>query len=92
MKNPFVKKPNQIDIAMERLLTEMALFGPGTPEYDRNLESLERLHALRKKEGVSPDVLANVVGGLLEVLAIVSYEQKHIMVSKALGRFRRSKS
>ena len=64
----------------------MNMYGPDTEEYPRLMDNLERLVRLKEiKPRVSPDTMAIVVGNLFGILIIVAYEQKHVMVSKALG-------
>lgn len=89
MFDSFVKNEQQdlekaIDIVMQTLLTH----SPDSDEYSKTLSHLERLYALKtvnRKPRVSPDTILLVAGNLAGILAIVAYEQKHVMASKALG-------
>lgn len=88
-------KDSKLDEPIDKILAEMAEFGPGTPEYDNLLGQLERMMALQNTETwtrrINPDQVAAVAANLLGILTIVAYEQKHVMVSKALGMLTRSK-
>lgn len=89
------RKPSKFDEPIDAVLHEMNANGPYYEKYDELLVQLERLIKLQSEERsskISPDTLATVVGNLLGILTIVSYEQKHVMVSKAFGLFTRGKS
>lgn len=89
----FRKKPSKLDDPIAKILSEMEVFGPGTPEYDHLLDQLDRLIKMQSEERrnrVSPDTLATVGGNLLGILVIVAYEQKHVVVSKALNMLQRT--
>jgi len=94
MANIFQKNPSKLDEPIDRVLTRMKGLEPDSEEYKKLLTTLDKLMELQSQEQsspFSPDTVINVAGSLLEVLLIVVYEQKHVMVSKALGRFRRNK-
>jgi hypothetical protein len=94
LENIFQKKPSKLDEPIDKVLAEMETFGPGTSEYTDLLGQLERLMTMKREERhnrVSPDTWAVVGGNLAGILSIVAYEQKHVMVSKALGMVLRSK-
>ena len=80
------KKNNKLDIIVGTVYDEMLINTPDTEEFKAQLDNLERLTTLKnKKEKVSHDTLAIVVGNLLCVLVVVAYENKHVFTSKALG-------
>lgn len=82
------KAPDAFDDLTERLFVEMREHGPLTSEYGDCIGYLERIEALKEKEKpsrVSRDTVWLVVGNLVGILAIVAYEQKHVMTSKAFG-------
>ena len=85
----FWKKYSILDEPIDRVLTEMNTYGPDSPEFEKQLRYLERLHDVkageRQHHRVSPDTIALVVGNLVGILIIVAYEQKHVMTSKAMG-------
>ena len=81
-------EPSKLEAPIDRVLQEMQENGPDTEEYPAMLSYLERLTKLKnepRSERVSRDTLAVVVGNLAGILIIVMYEQKHVMVSKALS-------
>lgn len=87
----FGKKPKknpQLDPVVDRILADMEMYGPDSPEYAQLLEHLERAYNLRKTNDakkVSPDTVVLVAGQLGIALIMVAYEQKHVITSKALG-------
>lgn len=94
MVDIFQKKESELDKPIERLLTYMANKNPDSEEYSKALVRLERLMEQRRKERgerLSMDTLAGVIGNFLGILTIVAYEQKHVMVSKAIGFVQRNK-
>ncbi len=93
MVNVF-QRTSKFDEPIDKVLKEMDDILTDADEYERKLTHLERLTKLQNEERgarVSPDTLAVVAGNLLGILTIVAYEQKHVMVSKALGLILRSK-
>lgn len=80
---------------IDRVLTEMTTLTPETDEYANLLAKLERLTALiddnHVRKPVSLDTLVMSGANILGILVIVIYEQKHVMVSKALGYVRPTK-
>lgn len=94
MVNIFQKTPSKLDEPINKLLISMSDVEPGSPESEKLTKQLERLMKLQSEEprdGISADTLAVVAGNLLGILTIVAYEQKHVMVSKAIGLILRSK-
>lgn len=77
-----------LDGPIERVLQEMEVYGPDSPEYPELLTRLEKLLELKAKNQpprVTPDQMAMVLGNIAGILIIVSYEHAHVVVSKALG-------
>lgn len=87
------KKPkavnHKLESAIERILDDMLMFGPDSPEYPDLLGALERMQLLRnsqeKRKLVDPNAVVTAAGSILGILVIVAYEQKHVMTSKGLG-------
>jgi hypothetical protein len=94
VRNPLVKQ-SKLDETIDKVLEEMAEFSPDTSEYNKLLDHLERLTALQAKETwtrrIDPNTVVVALGNLGVVGMIIAYEQKHVMVSKALGMLQRSK-
>lgn len=93
--NFFKRTPSKLDEPIDAVLDAMALLGPDTDEYDTLLEKLERLEKLKRGDRISApsgDMLVAATGNILGILAIIAYEQKHVMVSKALGMVTRPKT
>ena len=85
-------KKTKHDLELEEVIAtttnELHTVTAESPEFDRILNQLERLHRLRddsRKGRVSPDTLAMVLGNLAGIGMIVGYERTHVVTSKALG-------
>ncbi len=79
------EKATPVDDLIAGVLVEMQQYGPESSEYLKMMSYLERLHALKTKnrrQPMSRDTLAIVIGNLAGILIIVAYEQKHVMTSK----------
>jgi hypothetical protein len=79
---------------MDNILSEMAQYGPDSPEYPKLLGHLERVIVMldsKERRMPSPDGMLLVLGNLFGILIIVAYEQKHVMTSKALSFVSKSK-
>jgi hypothetical protein len=87
LRNFFKKKESILEEPINKVLVEMSTSDPDSEEYSALLGNLERLVRLKdeKSSRVSPDTMAIVAGNLLGILIIVAYEQKHVMVSRAVG-------
>lgn len=81
------EEPSKYDKPIEKVLDDMETFGPDDSEFELRLGHLERLAKLKEAEKhqrkVSPDTMALVLGNFATVLAIVAYEQKHVMTTRA---------
>jgi len=94
----FGRKPKaelaKIDEVIERLMFEMAKHDPSSREYGAMLGHFERAVSLRSesnKKKISWDTVIIAGAGLLQVLVIVAYEQKHVFTSKGVGFILKSK-
>ena len=84
----------ELDAAILRLLRDMDTYGPDSPEYTTMLEHLTKLTDVRrekKRAKISLDTVIQSAAGLLGIVAIVAYEQKHVMASKAMTLLGRTK-
>lgn len=95
MKISLVKK-SKLDDPIDRILTEMEIFGPNTPEYEALLGELERLSALQSTETwtrrIDPTQVAAVIANLAGIGLIVNYEKLNVVTTKAIGMIMRSKT
>lgn len=95
MKISLVKK-SKLDDPIDRILTEMEIFGPNTPEYESLLGELERLSALQSTETwtrrIDPTQVAAVIANLAGIGLIVNYEKLNVVTTKAIGMIMRSKT
>lgn len=80
------------DAEIERILASMAVYSPEDPEYKRLIHRLESMSDLKRnnaREKISANTIALVGGNLLGILAILAYEQSHVITTKAIGMIRR---
>lgn len=86
--------PTQIDGLIDAVLDEMHKKGVLSDEYPNLMTFLERLHEIKAKQRrdvVSRDTLALILGNLTGILLIVAYEQKHVLTSKGFTQIIRPK-
>jgi len=79
-------KIDPLDGPIMNLTADMQSFGPETKEYLQMLSELERLYSLKaeqRRHGVSADTVMIVMGNLIGIVIIVSYERGNVMASKA---------
>jgi hypothetical protein len=88
MPNPFRSKPTSFDVEIERVLTVMSGSDPRSTEYVTGVKNILVLTEAKDKS-LSRKINANTVltaatnfGG---ILAILSYENIHVISTKALG-------
>lgn len=92
---PSFKKPTPIDTEIDMVLKEMRSAGVKSDDYAVLMTKLERLHELKakeRKERVSRDTMALVLGNLAGIVLIVAYEQKHVITSKGFTQIIRPKT
>ncbi len=83
------EKITPVDTLIESVQIEMRLVGVYSDEYPKLMAYLERLNEVKAKERrdpVSRDTVALVVGNLMGILLIVAYEQKHVMSTKGFNQ------
>lgn len=87
----FIKKPKAeksgLELAIDEVLREMQGFTVDSDEYDKMTAQLDRLYKLKAidcPERVSKDTTAIIIGHLIGIVMILSYERANVMTSKAL--------
>lgn len=87
MQVPWRKK-TELDIVIDDVVTRMRVIGPDDPEYKKLVKYLSHLTKMRdesrKNRRVSPDTIAIVLGNVGIVVAVIAYEQGHVVTTKAL--------
>lgn len=86
------KETPHIDPLIDRVVEQMHTKGVDSDQYPSLLAYLERLHKIKtheRRELVSPDTIALIVGNLAGILLIVAYEQKHVITSKGFTQILR---
>lgn len=83
-----MKKTSNIDRLIDDVESQMLLADPTTEEYQTLLMRLNSLSALKAKKpekNLDVNTLVIVGGNLLGIIAILAYESRHIVTSKAMG-------
>lgn len=83
-----------VDVQIDAVLDEMLRIGPDNEEYPKMLENLERLYKIKegdRRDPVSKDTIALVLGNLLGIMVIVAYEQRHVITSQGFKQLIRPK-
>ena len=100
MKFQTKDKRTMLEKEIDRLLKSMSDMDQDDPEYKKKTETLEKLISINQKctnmkdgrEKLSPNTLAVVVGGMLEMIIIMNYERAHVIATKAFGRILRGRA
>lgn len=77
----------ELEKALDRALVQLANQEVGSKEYGEILDRVSKLHKMKEDEtpkSVSKDTQAMIAANLLGILLIISYEQAHVMTTKAL--------
>jgi len=88
-------KPTSIEeVEYKRLYEELSFYEPYQKKYARIMDQLERHKKLQgtyrpEKKSVSPETWATIGANLISIFAILSYEQAHMITSKALSFVRK---
>ena len=93
------KKKTPAETNLQELIdnaqSQLDSFNADSPEYDKILTQIERLHKLQSRQAetskVSPDVMVTVAANLAGILLILNYERLHVVTSKALSFVLKSK-
>ncbi len=85
------KEKTDLEKEIDEVLKTLKCVNPYSEEYGIIVGNLEKLYKLKngEKKCVSPDVIANIVGALLEIGFILGFERLNVITSKALGFVRR---
>lgn len=82
------RKQSVLDKPIADILTRMDEAGMDSQKYNQCVDRLDRLMEMKadeRRSRIDPNTVLIVLGNLLGILAIVAYEQKHVMASRALG-------
>lgn len=82
-----LKNQNLLEEAIKRNLKDLANVDPGSEEYEKKLESLERLYKLRSGDNRKPsaDAMLAATVAMLQVGLMLYHEEYHNLTSKVLG-------
>lgn len=91
-------KRTEIDKEIEDLEKTLRNMSVDDKDYDKVLNTLERLYALKGKKNpikeikkLDPNTVAVIIGGLIEIGLIMSYENLHVISTKSFSRVIRPK-
>jgi len=79
-------EPTAVESQIAATLQEMDNFDVTSEDYQKRLAVVERLNKLQSTTSsskVSPDTIAIVAGNLLGIVIVLSYENSHVIVTKA---------
>lgn len=85
------KEKTQLEVAIERIFSEMSNVEVTSQDYNQMTFQLERLYKLIGTEKSEPktwdrvEKLLPVVGNLAGIIAILGFERTGVVASKALG-------
>lgn len=82
------KEKTKLEQNIEQLERTLLATPPGSDAYREMVKELETLYAIKREERknkVSKDTLALIAGNLVGIGMILSYEQLHVISSKALS-------
>lgn len=78
-----------LQTAIDKVLVELDTKTPGTDEYAKLVEQLDKLIKIKVTEKpvdkLSKDTLTTVLGSIAGIVAIIGFERANIITSKALG-------
>lgn len=95
-KNKTTEEHPALDAAIDAALLALQAHDPGSPEYAKITEQLERLYKLKvsapePSKPLDVNVVLTVAGNLAGIGLILGYERAHIITTKALGFVLKSK-
>lgn len=79
-------EPTDLETEIARLFVILKDNEPGTTRYDEVSDQIAKLYKLKEvdsKSAVSKDVMVGAATNLAGILLILSYEQAHVITSKA---------
>ena len=77
-----------LDTTIDYVIDQMHEHHAYSPEFTTMVENLTQLHKMKMNEKASrpsADAVISVVGNLAGIVAILGFEQTHVITSKALG-------
>ena len=86
-------EPN-FNVPINDLLPKLANAEPGTEEYQKLLNHLQQLAAIRdasRPKSLSQDAVVTAASSLLGILIIVGHERAHVVTSQAMKFIRMAK-
>lgn len=77
---------------IERLLAELEDLDPWSEDYAKTVNNLRTLVEAEGKKAswLKPEIIAPIIGGIIQIGMILSFEHAHVLTSKAISFVRRS--
>lgn len=89
LKLPFSpREDDDLDKEITRVIYDMSNTDSHSPEYKEmanNLRTLNEIREGRKSRRVSPDTVLIVTANLVGILAVLAFEDDHVITRKALS-------
>lgn len=83
------REQTALDIALDKAMKELSRHKVGSDEYNKVLENVIKIHAMKvkdKPDSLSLDTLVLAASNLVGILLIIGHEQiGNVLTSKALG-------
>ena len=79
-------EPSELDEAITKALKQLDNVQAFSDEYIKGVSQIEKLYALKtvnRRQRISPDTMAIVLGNLLGIVLIVGYERANVLSSAA---------
>jgi hypothetical protein len=88
MKNPFEEDPN-LEKAIESAFTDLNGFTADEEEYQKAIDQLVKLQAMRKKQ-LDPNTVVIIGTNLLIAVLVLRFERTDIVSTKLFGFLRKT--
>ncbi len=77
------KRQNQEKEAIKRLYSELRELKPGSDEYQKAVDALEKIRGSKRRIDWTPIIVAGI--GLTQIILILKHEEFRVIASKALN-------
>lgn len=87
-------KRTNLEKEIDAVLKHIETMDPASEDYTKIVKNLETLYAAKGEKPIrrlSPDTIAIIIGGLLEIGLIMGYEKFSVISTKAWGRLIRGR-
>lgn len=80
-------EPSHLDKVIDDALSKLEELDPASEEFAQIVDQLEKLYKMspKKDSWMKPELILPIAGNLLGIIAILNYEQAHVLTTKAFG-------